>query len=125
MLLTEIADFIESAQGTAAQPYLESLSAAVERLSDATAYVLDNMAADKNLIGAVAVEYLELFGLTVFAYMWAKMVTVAETKRPELLKSKNSTAAFFFSKLLPKTVSLLETIKAGTGPLMQVEAEAF
>lgn len=125
MLLTEIAGFIQSAEGSAAQPYLASLSAAVERLSDATEFVLDNMAADKDLIGAVAVEYLELFGLTVFGYMWAKMVAVAETKRTDLLKSKNTTAAFFFSKLLPKTVSLLETIKAGTGPLMQVDAEAF
>lgn len=125
MLLTEIAGFIQSAEGSAAQPYLAALSAAVERLSDATDFVLDKVAGDKDLISAVAVDYLELFGLTVYGYLWAKMVAVAASKRPELLASKNTTAAFFFSKLLPKTVSLLETIKAGTGSLMHMDAEAF
>ena len=125
MLLTEIAGFIQSAEGSAAQPYLAALSAAVERLSDATDFVLDKVVGDKDLISAVAVDYLELFGLTVYGYLWAKMVAVAASKRPELLSSKNTTAAFFFSKLLPKTVSLLETIKAGTGSLMHMDAEAF
>ncbi|WP_197473996.1 acyl-CoA dehydrogenase C-terminal domain-containing protein, partial [Oleiphilus sp. HI0066] len=78
-------------------------------------------------IGAAAVEYLDLFGLTAYGYMWARMVAKAAPKVEEdvFYANKLKTANFFFSRLLPRTLSLLETIKSGSEDTMALEAENF
>ena len=82
---------------------------------------------DPNAVGAAAVEYLDLFGLTAYAYMWARMVKVAAPKvdSDEFYASKVKTARFYFSRLLPKTLSLSETIKNGSEDLMALEEAQF
>ncbi|KZY91522.1 hypothetical protein A3744_20545 [Oleiphilus sp. HI0073] len=124
----EIAEFIEQESGNPALAgKLEQLAAAVERLSDATEHVITSAQGDANAVGAAAVEYLDMFGLTAYGYMWARMVKAAAPKVEQdvFYASKLKTANFFFSRLLPKTVSLLETIKSGSDDTMSLAAENF
>ncbi|MNC80628.1 hypothetical protein D3C75_1334940 [compost metagenome] len=65
-------------------------------------------------------EYLHLFGYVAYAYMWARMMSVAEQRMAEdvdFYSAKLATGQFFFSRLLPRTLSLEATILAGAEPL--------
>jgi len=128
LFAAEVATFIESESGNAAlSSFMNPLSAAIERLSDVTEYVIKSVKNDQNAIGAASVEYLEIFGLTAYAFMWAKMVKVAAPKTSDdsFYAAKIKTASFFFNRLLPKTVSLAESIRSGSEDMMGLEAEQF
>lgn len=126
----EVADFIEANAGnTRMKPYLEPLAAALERLSDVTEYVLNAAAQNQNEIGAASVDYLDLFGLTALAFMWARMVAVAVEKAEGdtsgFYAAKLKTAQYYFGRLLPRTVSLAEGIRSGAELMMALTAEEF
>jgi len=74
------------------------------------------------------VEYLHLFGYVAYAYMWARMAAVAQNKQAEdeaFYGGKLATAEFFFARLLPRTLSLEASIRAGSQPLYGLAAEQF
>ena len=126
----EVSEFIEENQGNAEiKGYLSALSAALERLSDVTATVIKQAQEDPNAIGAASVEYLDLFGLTAYAYMWARMAKVAAaavgSDTSGFYDAKLKTARFFFSRLLPRSLSLAESVKSGASDTMALDAAAF
>jgi len=130
MFAQDVSAFVEeNADNAAIQSHVQALSATLERLSDVTEYVIKSAAEDANAIGAASVEYLELFGLTAYAYMWAKMAKVAAEKvdgdTSGFYDSKLKTANFYFNRLLPKSVSLAESIKTGSDDMMALDAESF
>ena len=66
-------------------------------------------------------------------YLWAKMAFVAHAKaqgaqsaqraqRTSFYEGKIQLAHFYFAKLMPETLSLLEQIKAGAASLMDTQA---
>jgi hypothetical protein len=79
--------------------------------------------------GAAASDYLRLFALTAFAFMWARAAKVslpkASGEEAWFYKGKLAAARFFMSRILPQTSSLLTVISAGAKPVMALEAEAF
>lgn len=126
----EVAQFIEANQDEEGlKEFLVPLSAAVERLSDVTEHVLAAAAKNPSEVGAASVDYLDLFGYTALAYMWAKMAKVAapkvEAQGAGFYASKLVTARFYYKRLLPKTLSLAESIKAGADEMMELPAEQF
>jgi len=128
LFASEVAAFIEAeADNADVAEFVAPLSAALERLSDVTEYVINSFADDRNAVGAASVEYLELFGLTAYAYMWTKMAKAAAPKvgSDEFYASKIKTAKFFFSRLLPKTVSLAESVRSGSEDMMSLAADQF
>ena len=127
---SEVAAFIEENAGDQTlAPFLEPLSAALERLDDVTEYVMTAAARNPSELGAASVEYLDLFGLTALAYMWARMVKTAaphaETDGSGFYSGKLKTARFFYSRLLPRTVSLSESIRSGAGDMMAFANNEF
>ncbi len=128
LFAAEVSSFIdEESDNQDLAAFIAPLSASLERLSDATEYVLNNAKDDANAIGAAAMDYLELFGLTTYAYMWAKMAKVAAPKAGQdaFYATKVKTAKFFFSRLLPKSVALLESIRSGSDDLMALAEDEF
>ncbi len=127
---SEVADFITENQNDGAlEPYIQPLAAAIERLSDVTEHVIKASAEDPTQVGAAAVDYLDLFGLTAEAYMWARMVKAAapqaESDTSGFYTGKLKTAKFFYDRLLPQSVSLAEGIRAGGQSMMAHTAEEF
>ncbi|CAN7275510.1 acyl-CoA dehydrogenase C-terminal domain-containing protein [Pseudomonas sp. LjRoot71] len=109
-------------------PYGERLVEALERLEAVSGWLLEQAKADPNSVGAASVEYLHLFGYVAYAYMWARMAAVAQSKRSEddaFYSGKLATAEFFFTRLLPRTLSLEASIRAGSQPLYGLAAEQF
>ncbi len=130
LFANEVADFVESNRDNPElQQFLEPLSASLSRLSDATEQVIKDAANNPNAIGAACVDYLDLFGYVAFAYMWAMQAQVALQKvdgdSSGFYDAKLKTAKYYFSRILPRTTSLLEAIKSGPDEMMALAEEQF
>ncbi|QZI71267.1 acyl-CoA dehydrogenase C-terminal domain-containing protein [Pseudomonas protegens] len=103
------------------------LNAALDNLDELTAWLLDRAVSNPNEIGAASVEYLQVFGYTAYAYMWALMAKAAlgKEQEEEFYASKLGTARFYFARLLPRIHSLTASVKAGSESLFLLQAEQF
>jgi alkylation response protein AidB-like acyl-CoA dehydrogenase len=116
--------FVEHMAGQAVPDrYRDALSAEFERLLKVTESVLARAGDDADLAGAVSTDYLELVGLTIYAWLWGRMVEVADDDA--FGQSKRQTADFFFARLLPKTLSLEQSIYADSSAVMAMHDAAF
>ncbi|MFJ1336960.1 acyl-CoA dehydrogenase C-terminal domain-containing protein [Pseudomonas caricapapayae] len=122
----EIRHFTASADSDLAE-FVKPLNAALDNLDDLTAWVLDRAKNNPNEIGAASVEYLQVFGYTAYAYMWALMARTALAKQGEddFYTSKLGTARFYFARLLPRIHSLSASVKAGSESLYLLDAAQF
>ncbi|MEB0041211.1 acyl-CoA dehydrogenase C-terminal domain-containing protein [Pseudomonas sp. MH10] len=108
--------------------YSAQLLDAVERLENLSDWLQERADSNRNEIGAASVEYLHLFGYVAYAYLWARMAHVAESKRTEdetFYGAKIATAQFYFSRMLPRILSLEHSIRAGSESLYGLNAEQF
>ncbi|MGO4310719.1 acyl-CoA dehydrogenase C-terminal domain-containing protein [Pseudomonas sp. KB_15] len=107
--------------------FTQQLNAAVDTLDELTSWLLDRAMNDPNEIGAASVEYLQVFGYTAYAYMWALMAKAAQGKQTEddFYASKLGTARFYFARLLPRIHSLSASVMAGSDSLYLLDAAQF
>ena len=81
--------------------------------------------------GSAAVDYLMYSGYVTLAYFWARMAVLAKRKIAEgasdtsFYEAKLMTARFYFERLLPRTVSLKQTMLSGADNLMQMPEALF
>jgi hypothetical protein len=114
----------------AMQPFVTPLSAALGHLQQATGWLMQNALTKPDNAGAAATDYMQLFGLVTFAYMWARMAKVAQDKiaagdKATYLTSKLVTGRFFMERMLPETSVPLARIQSGSATTMELAAEAF
>ena len=100
-----------------------SLEAAFQTLERTTMRLVGSAAESPDLPGASSADYLELAGLAIYAWLWAKMAGAA----PDGAKgeSKRIVARFFYAKLLPKTQALEQSIGNGAEPVMALAEDQF
>ena len=72
-------------------------------------------------------DYLNIFGLTTFAWMWARMAETALQKKSQHIfyDTKLATARFYFQRMLPMLEGHARVMRGGAGPLMDLPEEAF
>ncbi len=125
----ELDDFIAAHESDdALKPFIDGLRSAKARLLDATGWLVQNGLANPDEAGAASTDYLHLFGLTAFAYMWAMMAEKAlqnQGNEPGFYATKLATGRFFLARVLPESGALLEKIKAGGATIMALEEAAF
>jgi alkylation response protein AidB-like acyl-CoA dehydrogenase len=113
----------------ALQEFVLPFAKAFGKLQQATVLVAQRGMRDPEEAGAAASDYLRLFALTAYAFMWAKMAAASLPKlggeEAWFYKGKLATARFFMTRMLPETSSLLTIISAGAKPLMELAAEEF
>ena len=123
--------FTRSIREQLSQPntlYAAEVLAAVERLENVSQWLLEQAAVNKNEVGAASVEYLHLFGYVAYAWMWSRMATTAQANHaqdPDFYAAKLATADFYFARMLPRTLGLEASIKAGSQSLYGLAAELF
>ena len=108
--------------------YATPLLEAVQRLEDVSDWLRTQAQLNPNEVGAASVEYLHLFGYVAYAYLWARMADVAQRSLdtdPDFYSAKLATANFYFSRLLPRTLSLEQSIRAGSESLYELDAAHF
>ena len=123
----EVRAFVDSPDGVG-QPFGDELLDALNRLEAVSDWLLEQAADDPAAVGAAAVDYLHLFGYVAYAYMRARMASVAERRRADdeaFYGAKLATAQFYFSRLLPRIHSLEAAIRAGSASLYGLGAEQF
>ena len=127
----EVGAFVKENSGNEAmKPYVGPLSTALGHLQQATGWLMQNALAKPDNAGAAATDYMELFGLVTFAYMWARMAKVANEKiaasgATPYLKTKLVTGKFFMERILPETSANLARLQSGSDTTMELAAEAF
>ena len=125
----ELDDFIgENTGNEELAQFIDALSTAKAQLQEATTWLMENGMKNFDNAGAASTDYLQLFGLTAFAYMWAMMAKTALSKKGHgdpFYDNKLKTARYFFDRVLPETAAHLAKVKAGADAMMALEAEAF
>jgi alkylation response protein AidB-like acyl-CoA dehydrogenase len=103
--------------------FVEPLKAASKTLTTVTMELAAKGMADAEEAGAVASNYLSLFGLTTLAYVWVVMAKKALDEDSAFARTKLKTARYFFQNVLPETESLVTLIRAGKANMMAFDAE--
>ena len=119
-----VQSFLEYVRNTRVDPgFEEVLEENLNRLDSVTQGIVRRSQTDVDLPGAVSADYLELFGLVCYAWLWAKMVHHAPGD--EFGSAKKETARFFFHRLLPRTVFLEQSIASNSDVVMTLSDDAF
>ncbi|MFQ3260824.1 acyl-CoA dehydrogenase C-terminal domain-containing protein [Reinekea sp.] len=120
---SEIDAFIAENKG--AGDMITALETTLGLLEGSTKVVLDSAKGDAFAIGAASCDYLDLFGLTAFAFMWAKMMITAQGKEGDFYTSKIAAGQFFFARILPEAHAYAAKVNAGSETLMALDADLF
>ena len=106
---------------------------AFERLQRASAWLAQEGMKNPDQAGAVATDYLHLFGYTALAYLWARMAKVAQGKlaagatgeERSFYEAKVATARFYMERLLPRHSTHFANVMAGSASVMAFADAAF
>ncbi len=113
----------EMAQSDVAAEFQAELNDALDRLVRVTASVVERAEAEPALAGAVSVDYLDLCGLTIYAWLWALMARHAPDD--EFGAAKLATARYYFARVLPASHGLERGIAASSSAVMDLAADQF
>jgi hypothetical protein len=118
----------ENESDEAMKPFVAGLQTATGQLKDGTMWLMQNGMSNFDNAGASSHDYLQLFGLTALALMWAQMAKAALAKAGSgdgFYADKLTTAHYFFQRVLPDAASHLAKVKTGAQPVMALGADAF
>jgi butyryl-CoA dehydrogenase len=109
--------------------FVAPLAAASMRLESAASLLLRRSSENVAETGAGAVDFLQLFGLTALAFMWARMAQIGLSRRDgeETLyyDAKVRTARFFMQRVLPRSEAHYRAIEAGAECMMDFDDRAW
>lgn len=127
-----VSDFIEEHQANAdLQEFVFPLAKAFAKLQQSTALIAQKGLKNPDEAGAASVDYLRQFALVAMAYMWARMVRVAQEglkKDPgkkEFYETRIAVAQFFFARMLPEADWRFKAVLSGAENVMALEEAAF
>ena len=112
------------------KPFIDGLADAKKKLQEATMWLMQNGMANPDNAGAASTDYLNIFGVTALAYMWAQMAKSAQAQvdagsTDPYYANKLMTGRYFVERILPDAGAHLKKLKTGADVLMQMPAEAF
>ncbi|MED5392644.1 MAG: acyl-CoA dehydrogenase C-terminal domain-containing protein, partial [Pseudomonadota bacterium] len=110
-------------------PFVLPLAKAFGRLQIATGQIAQSGLKNPDEAGAASTDYLKLFGLVAFAYLWARMAKIGldhqTDDEADFYAAKVATAKYFMDKILPQTGALFSSIMAGSGSIMDFPEASF
>ena len=112
------------------KPFIDGLAKAKGELQEATMWLMQNGLANPDNAGAASTDYLQLFGLTALAYMWAQIAKAAQAKiaageTDPFYANKVTVGRYYIERILPETAAHLAKLKTGAELMMALPAEAF
>ena len=115
-------------------PFVKPLAGALERLTEATQWLMRNAISNPDNAGAASMDYLYMMALLALGYQWAQVARICQNQLSnpdddsfdrQFYQNKLVCATFFMEKILPETSAHLAKIKAGADSLMSLPADAF
>ena len=122
--LQEISAFCQQHSADAASRHLIGpLAVATREWSELTVSLAQRVQANPEELGAAATDYLYYSGYVTLAYFWARSVAAAEAgnQSAAFKQAKRDTAAFYFARILPRTLAHKAAIEAGIGSLPAID----
>jgi alkylation response protein AidB-like acyl-CoA dehydrogenase len=122
--LQEISTFCQQHSADAAlRSLIGPLAVATKEWSDLTVSLAQRVQANPEELGAAATDYLYYSGYATLAYLWARSVAAAEagTQSAAFKQAKRDTAAFYFARILPRTLVHKAAIEAGVDTLPAID----
>jgi len=112
------------------KPFIDGLTDAKKKLQEATMWLMQNGMQNPDNAGAASTDYLNIFGLTALAYVWAQMAIAAQKavdggSSDPFYANKLATGRYFVERILPDAGAHLAKLKSGADVLMALPAEAF
>ena len=130
-----VGGFCEKYEDNAAlSPFVKPLTEALERLVEATQWLMQHAISNPDNGGAASMDYLYMMALVTLGYQWAQTARICENQLSnpdddsfdrQFYQNKLVCAEFFMEKVLPETMAHLAKIQAGADALMTLKAEAF
>ncbi len=112
--------------------FITPLSEALNDLTELTDDLLAKSQTNINELGASANDYLHVFGYTAMAYIWARMAQTSLIQKEnngdsgdDFYQSKLHTARYYFTRILPRRISLIASAKSGCDCMFDIEDELF
>lgn len=105
-------------------PFMDAL----DRLKATTDWLRAAAQEDPNALGAAANDYLRMFALTAFAWMWvlmAKKAIGSADSGDEFYETKLQVGRYFMARVLPGAASLELMVKSGAAHMMAVPETSF
>lgn len=125
-LFGEIEGFIGQFEGDdKSTAFAEQLKQNVAMASELTFEIAQKAKQNPNEAGAASVEYLHIIGYVLYGYMWLRILQAAKTKDADFYQSRLNTAAYYFSRVLVRTASLEQSVKAGADVLYLLDEAQF
>ncbi|MEZ5490361.1 MAG: acyl-CoA dehydrogenase C-terminal domain-containing protein [Gammaproteobacteria bacterium] len=132
VLVAELNAYVDALEQVAPlQPYVDALQEASAALEQLTGQIIGKSRSEPHEIGAASYGYMEAMGLFLYGYMWLRIMAAAQNEadprnygsnyRDGLLK----VGRFYFERVMPGYKSLVETVAAGAGPVMSLNADQF
>ena len=118
--------FCQANESNAAmKEFIEPLAALNKEWGEVTMHIGLTAMENQEEVSAASVDYLMYSGYITLAYFWARAAEVAlaqgDSDDAHFYQSKIKTARFYFQRLLPRTKSLLVTMKSGADNLMDFD----
>ena len=105
--------------------YVEPVKAALALLKRATDELLSQAGGNPDAISAGAVEYLDIFGYVIYAWLWAQMLAATDGRDDDFVKAKRITGKYYFERILPKAEGLFAQLKSGADTMMSLDDALF
>src|SRR5690606_41858585 len=116
----------EYAEQAGVAPLARRLGGAFVRPETTTNELLSQGQKDPHAANALAMEYLDISGYVIYAWLWARMMeTAARNPSLPLSQGKLITGRFYFERLLPKADALAVQLRAGSESIMAMPEDAF
>jgi len=128
VFVDEVRAYINNNQDDNMHEFITPLNLAVDDLVELTEHLLAKSSQNINELGAAANDYLHVFGYTAMAFIWAKMAKVSLAQQEfdyDFHQSKIKTARYYFTRLLPRRISLIAAAKSGCDVLFDIDDELF
>jgi len=131
VLAEEVRVFVQSEKAGVFAAEVGQLGQALDALLETAHGVRARQESNPHEVGAAAVPFLDMMALVLYAWMWLRMMRVAQdavqADSPEkaFYQAKLDSGRFFLSRLLPRYRALAEEIRAGSAVLMAMDADAF
>ncbi len=117
-------EFLEAHQDNPAmQEFTKPLAKHADFLRKGSLWLAKEGLSNPNQAAAGATEYLRMFGIVYFAYIWARQAAIAlenqdDPAKGAFYRDKLDTARFFMARILPQTISLLAAMTNGSDSIM-------
>ncbi|NRD73610.1 acyl-CoA dehydrogenase C-terminal domain-containing protein [Shewanella sp. VB17] len=113
------------------KPYIAGLMDASSDLEQATQFIVNHSETNPDILGAASMPYMQIFGITALAWMWARTASVAlsaletATLEVDFYQGKLKTAQFYMNYWVVQTRSLRQQLDMSSIQLTQFEVSDF